>query len=173
MATSLYDLSIGSYLQSIGALQQVLRLGMDYCRENNIDPDTVVDEKLAADMLPFRFQVLSAVHHSMGTVRAFGSGEFGPPPSAPEMSYADLQQLVDNTKAELEAVSREDCDAAAGRSIVFSMGELKIPFTAENFVMSFSLPNVHFHITTAYDILRIKGVPLGKRDYLGEMRMGG
>jgi hypothetical protein len=51
------------------------------------------------------------------------------------------------------------------------MRDFKLPFTAANFVMSFSLPNVHFHATTAYDILRMKGVPLGKRDYMGQLRM--
>ncbi len=50
---------------------------------------------------------------------------------------------------------------------------MEIPFTAENFVLSFSLPNFYFHATTAYDILRMKGVPLGKLDYLGQMRAAG
>ncbi len=48
---------------------------------------------------------------------------------------------------------------------------MKLPFKAEGFLLSFSLPNFHFHATTAYDILRMKGVPLGKRDYLGKMRI--
>ena len=50
---------------------------------------------------------------------------------------------------------------------------LKLPFTAENFLLSFSLPNFYFHATTAYDILRHKGVPIGKRDFMGRMRMKG
>ena len=55
--------------------------------------------------------------------------------------------------------------------VIFSMGDRKIPFKAEGFLMSFSLPNFHFHATTAYDILRQKGVPLGKRDDLGRLRI--
>jgi len=55
--------------------------------------------------------------------------------------------------------------------VVFQMRDFKVPFTAENFILSFSLPNFHFHATTAYDILRTKGVPLGKRDYMGALRM--
>jgi hypothetical protein len=54
---------------------------------------------------------------------------------------------------------------------VFQLGERKMPFTAEGFLMSFSLPNLHFHATTAYDILRMKGAPIGKRDYTGRVRM--
>ncbi len=56
---------------------------------------------------------------------------------------------------------------------VFHIRDFKMPFTAEGFLMSFSLPNFYFHATTAYDILRSKGVPLGKRDYMGQMRMKG
>jgi hypothetical protein len=48
---------------------------------------------------------------------------------------------------------------------------MKLPFMAEGFLLSFSLPNFYFHATTAYDILRTKGVPLGKRDYLGKLRL--
>ena len=53
----------------------------------------------------------------------------------------------------------------------FQLGERQLPFTAVGFMSSFSLPNFYFHATTAYDILRSKGVPLGKRDYLGRMRL--
>jgi hypothetical protein len=58
-----------------------------------------------------------------------------------------------------------------GKDVMFEFGETKLPFTAEGFLMSFSLPNLHFHATTAYDILRTKAVPLGKRDYMGPMRI--
>jgi uncharacterized protein len=55
--------------------------------------------------------------------------------------------------------------------VVFQVRDLKRIFTAEGFLMSFSLPNFHFHATTAYDILRSKGVPLGKLDYMGTLRL--
>ena len=58
-----------------------------------------------------------------------------------------------------------------GKDMAFEIGGRSLPFTAEGFLQSFSLPNFYFHSTTAYDILRHKGVPLGKRDYLGRMRM--
>ena len=63
-----------------------------------------------------------------------------------------------------------DVNALEGKDVVFQIRDTKIPFTAEGFVQSFSLPNFYFHATTAYDILRSKGVPLGKRDFLGRMR---
>ena len=63
-------------------------------------------------------------------------------------------------------------DALAGNAMYFRMGDFELPFTAESFVMSFALPNFYFHATTAYDMLRIAGVPLGKMDFLGQMRLG-
>ena len=65
----------------------------------------------------------------------------------------------------------EEVNALEGRDMVFQFGERKMPFTVEGFLMSFSMPNLHFHATTGYDILRTRGVPLGKRDYMGPLRL--
>ena len=70
-----------------------------------------------------------------------------------------------------EKLTPADVNALDGKDIIFQIRDTKMPFTAENFLLSFSLPNFYFHATTAYDILRTKGVPLGKRDFLGRMRM--
>ena len=74
---------------------------------------------------------------------------------------------------ELAALTPGDVDALVGRDVIFKLGERALPFTAEGFLMSFSLPNFFFHATTAYDILRHKGVPLGKRDFMGRLKMKG
>ena len=81
-----------------------------------------------------------------------------------------VQALVAEAIAGLEAVSREDIDALSGKPMKFEMKNVEIPFTTENFILSFSLPNFYFHATTAYDILRNQGLPLGKRDFLGKTR---
>ena len=68
--------------------------------------------------------------------------------------------------------SREGIDALADGPMLFKMGSTEIPFTTGNFILSFSLPNFYFHATTTYDVLRMHGVPLGKVDYLGALRVG-
>jgi hypothetical protein len=73
----------------------------------------------------------------------------------------------------LQALSREEIDVLEGKRVIFRLSSMQIPFFAENFVLSCSLPNRYFHATTAYDILRMAGVPLGKRDFLGQMRVDG
>jgi uncharacterized protein len=110
MATSLYDLSVASYLQTVTALA-------------------------------------------------------GPIP------FVDLQAMMARTETALKAFTPEEVNSWAAKDLDFQIGPRRLAFTAENFFLSFSLPNFHFHAVTAYDILRMKGVPLGKRDYEGQLRM--
>jgi hypothetical protein len=71
----------------------------------------------------------------------------------------------------LQKLTPAEVNGLAGKDVTFQIRDFKLPFTAENFFLSFSLPNFHFHATTGYDILRMKGVPLGKRDYMGNLRL--
>ncbi len=171
MGIALYDLSVASYLQGIGGVAGVLEKGAKYCAENNIDPNTLVEARIHADMLPLQFQVQSVVHHSIGAIEGCRKGLFSPPPPLPAQDYRGLQKMVSEARDALMKVAPEEVNAFQGRDMTFQLRDFKIPFTAEGFVMSFSLPNFYFHATTAYDILRMKGVPLGKRDFLGQMRM--
>jgi hypothetical protein len=171
MAISLYDLTVPSYLQTVNAISGVLGRGLAFCKEKGVDPQTFVETRLFPDMLPLAFQVASVSHHSAGALASLKSGVFNPPSGAPLADYAALQAKIDATKAELEALTPDAVNALSGGDVRFEMGDLKMPFTAENFILSFSLPNFHFHATTTYDILRSQGVPLGKRHYMGQLRM--
>lgn len=171
MGVSLYDISVGNYLQTLNAVSGFLGRGLSHCQDNGIDPNEVVEARLYGDMLPFRFQIVSVCHHSLNAIKAVKAGEMGPPGAVGELDYAGLQKLVEDTIAELKAMNADEVNALAGKDVAFALGSMKLPFTAENFILSFSLPNFHFHATTAYDILRSKGVPLGKRDYMGPLRL--
>lgn len=171
MAVSFYDASVGNYLQIMGATSGVLEKGLAHCREASIDPEAIVDTRLAGDMLPFSFQIHSVVHHSLGAIEAFKSGVFRPPGEKPRHSYAQLQGLLGETLATLKKLTPEEVNALEGNDVVFEFRDMKMPFTATGFLFSFSLPNFYFHATTAYDILRSKGAKLGKRDFMGALRM--
>lgn len=170
MAISLYDVSVGSMLQTVGAVSAFLEKSRLWCVEAGINPGEIVEARLASDMFPFRFQLLSVVHHSINAIDGARSGVFGPP-APQDLDYAGLQALVTDAVNRLKAISPEDVNALEGRDVVFKLGSSQIPFSAEGFLMSFSLPNLHFHAATAYDILRQKGAPLGKRDYLGALKI--
>lgn len=171
MAISLYDISVASYLQTLGAMKGVLQKGLEHCQANNINPQDIVETKLIADMLPFRFQVVSVAHHSIGAIEGLKKGLFTPPGDNQPPDYAGLQNLIADAEAKLKDLKASDINALEGKDMTFQLREFKIPFTAEGFIMSFSLPNFYFHAATTYDILRMKGVKLGKRDYMGQMRM--
>ncbi len=171
MATSLYDLTVPTYQQTLAGLSSVLDRGLSHFQDNNIDPNAIVEERLFDDMLPFKFQVWAVAHHSIDVIEGFKTGRFGPPSAMPDLDYAGLQKVITDTREALSKLTPEVVNRFEGADIMFEIGSFKLPFTAENFVLSFSLPNFHFHATTAYDMLRMKGVPLGKRDYMGPMRM--
>ena len=172
MAVSLYDLSVASYLQTLGGVARVLEKGATYAKENGIDAAELVTTSLHPDMKPLHFQIVSVYHHSLGAIRGIRNGLFTPPPDM-NLDYAGLQGLVEEAVSELQGISRGDMDALENRALQFKAGSFELPFTGGNFILSFSLPNFYFHATTAYDILRMVNVPLGKLDYLGNMRVGG
>lgn len=171
MAISLYDVSVASFLQVLGAVQGFLEKGLAHCKATGLDPESIVDMRLHDDMLPFRFQLVSVAHHSRGAIEGAKAGLFAPPGGVGDLDYAGLQKLVADARAALQVLTPAEVDALEGGEVIFRIGSREMPFTAENFLMSFSIPNVHFHATTAYDILRQAGVPLGKRDYMGQLRM--
>jgi uncharacterized protein len=173
MGFSLYDATVANYLQILGAVDGFLEKGLAHFREKGIDPAEVVETRLAPDMLPLRFQIVSVAHHSRGAMEAAKNGVFVPPSGKPDLDYAALQALVAEARDALSALTPEAVDALVGRDVTFKVAGRVLPFTAEGFLMSFSLPNFFFHATTAYDLLRHKGAPLGKRDFVGRLKMKG
>lgn len=170
MAFSLYDVTVGTYRQVLGATSGFLAKGREHCQENGIDLNEIVQTSLIDDMAPFLFQVVSTAHHSLNALKGTEAGEFGPPETS-ALDYAGLEKLVADAAQGIEAFTPDTVNGWVGKDMTFVMGDMRIPFTAEDFLMTFSLPNFYFHATTTYDILRMKGVPIGKRDFLGQMRM--
>lgn len=169
MGISLYAASVPGYLQVLRASARTMQKGREHAGEHGIDTGDIVTARIHPDMLPFRFQIRSVVHHSLGAIEGMRAGEFKPPVMRTELDYAALQAHLDEAIARLEALDPADVEAFLGKEVVFAIGDRRLPFRAEDFLFSFSLPNFHFHAATAYDILRMRGVPLGKRDYLGRL----
>src|SRR5258707_3423053 len=170
MAFSLYDATVANYLQILGAVGGFLDKSLTHFREKGIDPAEIVETRLAPDMLPLRFQIVSVAHHSRGAMEAARNGVFVPRSGKPDLDYAALQALVTEARDELSALTPEAVDALIGRDVTFKVGDRAVPFTAEGFLMSFLLPNFFFHATTAYDILRPTGAPLRKPELLGRLK---
>jgi uncharacterized protein len=171
MSTSLYDLSVGTFLQIVPAVAGFLDKGLAHFEAKGINPEEVVETRLFDDMLPFRFQVQQVATHSLGAIEGVKKGVFSPSTNLPPLDYRGLQKLIADTRDALQKLSPGEVNALAGKDVTFQFRDRSVPFVAENFLMSFSMPNFYFHSTTAYDILRSKGVPIGKRDFMGQLRM--
>jgi hypothetical protein len=170
MTFSLYSAVVPTYLQILESLSGLLDKGESFCSENGIAPEQIIEARLADDMHPFAYQVKSAAVHSLGAIEGVRRGVFSPDVTKPPDSFAALKTRIAEALDGLRAVVPGEVDDLVGRDMRFSFGERHIDFRAEEFLLSFSQPNFHFHAATAYDILRWKGVPIGKRDFLGRMR---
>ena len=174
MSLSLSAAVIPTYQQILPAVLGYLEKGRAHYEAAGEAVNDAVQLKLIADMQPLHFpNGVSVVHHSMNALTSTETGNAGPPDFSLAFDYAGLTHHVQTA---LDAVNRADLaalDARADSPVVFRMGSREMPFTAANYLLSFSLPNFYFHATTGYDLLRMHGVKLSKMDYLGAMRMGG
>lgn len=171
MAISFHDASVALFIQTLGGVENYLTRAQANFDASGIDPKDILTARIHETMLPFRFQIYSTVHHSLGAVEAVKAGLFKPPVSVPELDYPGLLKLVADARQTLEAMAPAEVNALEDREVAFRLGERTMMFNGAGFLMTFSLPNLHFHATTAYDILRMQGAPLGKRDYMGRMKM--
>jgi len=171
MALSLYDVTIPSFRQTLGAVAGLLVTAESFCAEKGLAPQDIIEARLAEDMLPFAYQVKSTAVHSLGAVEGVRRGVFSPDMTPPPQTFTALRSRIAETLAALETVQPAEVETFIGRDMRFEFRERRLEFTAENFLLSFSLPNLYFHAVTAYDILRWKGAHIGKRDFMGRLRL--
>jgi uncharacterized protein len=169
--TTLYDATGPLFSQTLGAMEGILKRGRKHCEDAGIDLTEMLNSRIYEDMLPLRYQVQAAIGHSVGAIEGVKGGVFKPPYGTPTDDFDALQARLHEAAGQMKAYTREEIDALEHKDVVFNLGEQQMPFTGEGFLLTFSLPNFHFHATTAYDIFRAKGVPLGKRDYIGRPRI--
>lgn len=169
MPISLHAATVPSMLQILGAGKGWL----DKAKASALSEDEVIEACLAEDMLPFSYQVKSMAVHSMGAFEGVRSGVFSPDMNKPPNTLAGLGEKLDEAIAYLSALTEDEVEALRGNDMRFEIGEKRLPFAVDDFLLSFSQPNFYFHATTAYGILRAKGVAVGKLDYLGALRVKG
>lgn len=168
---SFYDASVATYLQLLPALSGALAVTQQHCQDNNIDPDSLLEERLIDDMWPLSNQLYLARVHSQGALEGVQRGLFEPPPDTlPAISFVELQQHIADAYSYLERLKAEQVNEFAEKVVMFKGGNVEFEFNAVDFILSWSLINFHFHTGAAYSILRKCGVPLGKTNYMGKPR---
>ncbi len=171
MPLSLHAAFIPSALQMIGTARHLTNKGEAWCDEQGKDHSEVIGARLIEDMLPFTYQVKCVAEHTAGALAAVKKGIYSPDLNPPPASFAELHAKLDTAEASLKALSVDDLEAFIGQDMRFEFKDMKMDFTAENFLLSFAQPNFYFHAATAYDILRMLGVQIGKRDFTGAVRI--
>jgi hypothetical protein len=170
MTTSLYELSVPTFLQTVRALGGFLDRTLEHCARTGADPDDFVSARLYDDMAPLHFQIEAAWHHAVWGLEAAKTGVFAPPGLVGAVRFTDLRAMAGKAQTSLEAYGPDEVNSWAGRALDLQIGPRRLSFTSETLILSFSLPNFYFHAVTAYDILRSRGAPLGKRDFEGRLR---
>lgn len=170
MSLSLYTATIPTFQQITHSTAALLDQAAAFCEQQQLAHEEIIEARLIDDMLPFSYQIKSVVVHSVGAIEGVRKGVFSPDTTEPPKTLAALKQKIDDASKALAALEPSELDSFVGRDMRFEMGDFRLDFTAENFLLSFSQPNFFFHATTAYDILRMKGAAIGKIDYMGPMR---
>ncbi len=160
MAYDIYDASIPPLIHMLGGLSAVLAKGEAH---GGIDP---AEARLAPDMLPLKAQVYIATDTSKGCGARLAGVDI-PKYEDTETSFAELKARVAKTIAFLKSLDRKSFAGSENKHIVLKFPNTTFEFNGADYVGNFVLPNAYFHITTAYGILRNRGVALGKGDYLG------
>lgn len=166
MAISLYDASVPVFIRGLDQLAHVLGKGLAHAQAQGLDPATLVQARLAPDMLTLAGQVQRASDASKLAAARLG-GMTAPSYPDTETTYDELLARVAKTREFLAGVDRAAIDGQESREVRLKAGDTEMVFDAQRYLLQFAIPNFFFHVTTAYDVLRHVGVPVGKRDYLG------
>lgn len=166
MSTSLYDLTIPIFLRNLATLDTILAKAEAFAAEKGMDPKELLEARLYEDMAPLVSQIQRVSDSAKGTAVRLGGIE-NVVMADEEKTFADLRARIAKTIAFLETVPRDAIDGKEDIAVTLKTPSRSFDFAGLSFVQNFVLPNFYFHMTTAYGLLRMKGVPLGKMDYLG------
>jgi len=167
MATELYDLTVPVFTRGLKALSALLDKAVAHAAETGEDVEAYLALRLAPDMHPLSKQVQIACDGSKLCVARL-SGAEAPVNEDTETTIAELQARIASTLAFLASVPRDAIDGQEEREVILKFPGGEWPFKGQGYVVGFALPNVFFHLSTAYGLLRQAGVPIGKRDFLGQ-----
>jgi hypothetical protein len=162
----MYDLTVPPMTHLLGALSKLLDIAEAHCAERKIDPQAILGFRLFPDMFPFTRQVQLSSDFAKGTVARL-AGVTAPAMPDSETSFAELRGRLARTVAFLGSVPRDALEGAAGREIAFRASGQDRSASGMAYFTMVGQPQFHFHLTTAYAILRHNGVAIGKRDFLG------
>lgn len=172
MAITLYDAFVPSCQQILGGLSGLIDKGEAHVKEHGLDDTDLIEATLAETMWTLPWHVRACWVHGAYTFDQLPTGEFTPDFTDVPDSWDSMRAMVDDAQAKLAALDPDTVEALADKTMGFVLGGKRLmEFSGQDFLLSFNQPNFYFHATTFYDILRHKGVALGKRDFMGAPRL--
>ena len=169
MSLSMHRASVTVFKQMLSNLDAILDKAKVYAETRKIDPNALLTARLAPDMFHLIKQVQVASDQSKGCVARL-AGIDPPKYEDNEQTFADLKARIAKTIAFFDSIKPEQIDGSEDRKVVLTLGGQEYPFKGADYLLGYATPNVYFHVTAAYMILRHNGLEIGKRDFIGGRR---
>lgn len=174
MPLTLHEAFVPTAQQILRALRGLVDKAEAQCSETGCTADTLMDAKLAETMWNLPWHVRACWMHSGYAIKSFPNGAFTPDLTDIPGDWDAMRAMIDDAIETLGTVTVDELEAIADKPVDFVLGgTARMTMTGKDFLLSFNQPNFFFHAATFYDILRMKGVALGKRDFLGAPRIIG
>jgi len=166
---ALYDAAMPTFIRGLKNLSNMLEKGKAFAAAQGMELSELRGARLIDDMASLTKQVQMTTDTAKFVAVRVGQIE-NDPWADDEASFADVQARVAKAIAFLQAASPDGFEGREDATVVLTTPSGDIPFTGSNYVHGFAIPNFFFHLSMAYALLRMKGVPLGKLDFLGAIR---
>jgi uncharacterized protein len=166
MTISMYQASVPAFVRALNNLAAILEKGAAHARAHKIDEAVLLGSRLFPDMLPLTKQVQLASDSAKSGAGRLAGAEF-PAFEDKESTFQELVQRIRNTVTYLETLRPEQIDGSEDKTVSWQTRSSTKSMQGLPYLMYHVLPNVHFHVTTAYAILRHNGIEIGKKDFLG------
>ncbi|NEX60532.1 DUF1993 domain-containing protein [Noviherbaspirillum galbum] len=169
MPISMYEASVPVLKQFLGSLSGILSKAEQHAAERKLDPDALLQARLFPDMFALTRQVQIAADFAKGIAARLAGVEV-PSFEDNEATFAELRARIDKTLAFIDGIRPEQMEGSETRQITLNPGTPRErSFNGQVYLTQFGLPQFFFHVTTAYALLRHNGLPIGKKDYIGNV----
>ena len=166
MTISMYQASVPRFVNILGNLSNILEKAQAHVEAKKIDGATLTNYRLYPDMLPMIVQVQIACDTAKGVVARLAGIDI-PVFEDNEKTLPELKARVAKTIAFIQAITPAQVDGTEDKAIVTKRGDKETHYKGMQFLLGHAVPNIYFHVTTTYNILRHNGIEIGKRDFLG------
>lgn len=166
MTISMYQSSIPVFIHNLKNLSNILKKGEEFAKMKKIDENVLINSRLACDMFALARQVQIACDAAKAGAARLAEIEM-PSFEDNEKTFLELQTRIEKTINFLQTIAPQQIDGKEDLKISYVQRGKENNFIGQPYLLNYALPNLYFHITAAYLILRHNGVEVGKRDYLG------